>query len=568
MSETFIFDKLSMLQHIYSNCLSESKEIIQPTSIKTKLHQHQYNMVHGMHLHREKLTRGFLCENQAINGKIGIVADEPGTGKTLSVLTYLAKYSKTFPKMTCELTPNSSTYFFSHDIQTISDTYSANLIIVPHYLYHQWIQEIQQHTSMKCCGLETRRMVKGAELSTTMKESDFVITTNKCYKFVQDYATDHGIQWNNIFIDEASSIYIKSSDPPLQFQFLWFITNNWIPLIFKNPSLSKIDLYHLRDRLQLHPDLEDWLLDREIPHYESSLVSSAYLKDYLPFMHKRKYFMVLRNSKLSLQQSILLPDMIQEYYQCRPNVTLQSLASYFLVRNMTPQFNLQKIPYILQVLHIDCKSVADYCRTQPNSVQHLIRRKASDNECVICLEQAEYPIMMSCCNNICCGRCLLTNMLLTKKCPTCRELLGTNTVCCLKELTNEERLEARSKPDICLDILRTQRHGKFIIYSSYDNIYYQLFEEIDKLGLKAERIENNLFSMLRSLKNYQEGRTNILFISNIDLIRGLSLKTTSHLIFYHELPSYEWKQVLIRSAQRMGRHQPLRLIHLNSEIQV
>ena len=91
---------------------------------------------------------------------------------------------------------------------------------------------------------------------------------------------------------------------------------------------------------------------------------------------------------------------------------------------------------------------------------------------------------------------------------------------------------------------------------------------MNMLGLKAERIENNLYSLLRSWKNYQEGRTHVLFVSNIELIRGMSLHSTSHLIFYHELSSYELKQVLIHSAQRIGRQESLNLIHLDSELQV
>jgi hypothetical protein len=89
-----------------------------------------------------------------------------------------------------------------------------------------------------------------------------------------------------------------------------------------------------------------------------------------------------------------------------------------------------------------------------------------------------------------------------------------------------------------------------------------------KAGLKAERIENNLFSLLKTIRNFQEGKTNVLFISNIETIRGLSLPSTTHLIFYHELPVFELKQVLIHSCQRLGRTQPLQIYHLNSEIPV
>ena len=76
------------------------------------------------------------------------------------------------------------------------------------------------------------------------------------------------------------------------------------------------------------------------------------------------------------------------------------------------------------------------------------------------------------------------------------------------------------------------------------------------------------YQLTSTIKNYEEGRTNILFISNIDLIRGLSLESTSHLIFFHDLPVFELKQVLIHSAQRIGRKDPLMMVHLNSEIQV
>ena len=567
MAENIIFDKLSVLQNVYSNSLPNVQQDKQYDRIKTKLYPHQRNMVEGMYLHREKLTRGFLSDNQAIHGKIGIVADPPGTGKTLSVLAYLAGYSKQCPKMNCELTPTSSQYFFSHDIHVADTLRTANILIVPHYLYQHWIHEIQTHTTLPYCGIETKHALQNEECARKMLESVCVITTNKCFKSVQQYASDHQIVWNNVFIDEASSIYIKSSDPRLHFQFLWFITNNWIPLLFKNPFLSKIDLYHLRDRLpSLHPDVEEWLLDNQIPHYESSFVSSHYLKDYMPFLHRKKYYIVLRNTNECIKNSIQLPPYSTETYLCRPNVTLQSFASYMSSHGM--DITVQNIPYIVQVLNIDCSEVDTYMKNKPSTVHTLIQTKVMENECVICMEHATYPMIVNCCYNIYCGRCILTHMMINPRCPTCREPLGTNTICCLNTVWSQEPRILKSKMEACVDIIRQHEKGRFIIYSSFDNIYFQLSEHMNMLGLKAERIENNLYSLLRSWKNYQEGRTHVLFVSNIELIRGMSLHSTSHLIFYHELSSYEWKQVLIHSAQRIGRQESLNLIHLDSELQV
>jgi hypothetical protein len=568
MADGFLFEKLTVLNTVYNNTLITGKTPPQASVIKTQLFPHQATLVNGMHIYRDKMTRGFLMGDEAINGKIGIVGDSIGTGKTLSILAYLASQVATFPRITCELTNNSSKYFFSHKLYQLSDASSTNLIIVPHSLFGQWRHEIALHTTIPYVAVETKRNIRGTDLAQSMVNTNFVLTTNKCYKYLQEYAEQYGIQWNNVIIDEASSIYINSSDPPLKFQFLWLVTNNWLPLIFKNASIVKTNLYYLRDRLMLNPELERWLLDNINIHYEGQLVSSSFFKDYLPFYHQNRGSIVLRNSSELINRSIGLPMIMSDILQCRPNISLNSLVSYYLARNLEPNIISSKVINLFQSLSIDFKKLDEYLVNQSINKHNLIRRKVEEGECVICLEQAEYPTIVNCCYNLYCGRCLLKNMLINHKCPTCREVLTTENLCCLKELTSEEKILSKNKTEVCLDILSKNKSGKYIIYSSFDNIYYQLFEEIDRLGLKAERIESNLFSLLKTVKNFQEGKTNILFVSNVDLIRGLSLSSTSHLIFYHELPVFELKQVLIHSAQRIGRQQPLKIIHLNSEIQV
>jgi len=563
MENGVLYEKLSILNNIYHNTIIPSKTITQSSIIKTQLFPHQTSMVNGMHIYRDKMIHGFLVENKAINGKVGIVGDPAGTGKTLSILAYLASQIATFPRMTCELTHNSSKYFFSHDLYQLSNT-STNLIIVPHSLFNQWKQEIVTHTTMTYVAIESKRCLKDESTSKSIINSNFVLTTNKCYKFVQEYANRYSIEWNNIIIDEASSIYFNASDPGLKFQFLWLVTNNWIPLIFKNPSISKSSLYHIKDRVNIHPDLEKWLLDNIDLHY-NGLLASSFLKEYLPFLHENRGLIVLRNSS-ELINSINLPNIINEVVNCRPNITLNSIISYYLTRNYEPTITSNKIVNLFQGLDVDFKEVEDYIIYQPLRKHELIRRKYQENECVICLESCEYPTIVNCCYNIYCGKCLLTNLVIRNKCPTCRDVLLINNICCLKILEIEE-ITSKNKTDVCIDILNSNKTGKFIIYSSFSNIYYQLFEEIDKLGLKAERIDNGLFSLLKIVKNFNEGKTNVLFISNIELLRGLSLESISHLIFYHDQPVYELKQILIHSGQRIGRQTPLNIIHLNSEIQ-
>lgn len=568
MGETFLFDKLVYLNDVYNNTIYEAKDSIQPLNFKTTLLPHQLALVEGMYKYRDKMTRGFIHNSQAVNGKIGIIGDPAGSGKTLSVLSYIAKYSDSFPKITCELSSNSSKFFYSHEINEIIDNSYSNLIIVPHIIFNQWKREVIKHTNLKFIPIETKRQLNNIDCIQKIISSSFVLTTNKCYKHIQQYANQNNIKWNNIFIDEASSIYINSSDPPLKFQFLWFITNNWLPLIFKNQTIIKNTLYSLKDRLILHPELETWLLDNTTAQYKGVLTSSVFLKDYLPHFHELRGFTVLRTSSQLLDRSINISIPDTSILLCRPNITFNSLLNYYVSHNLDLNIISKKIPNLFQALGIEFKHIDEYINIQPTSKHSLIRHKVEDNECIICFEETEYPTIVNCCYNVYCAKCILKNTLINQKCATCRDILDVSNICCLEQLSDNEHIMVKNKADTCIDLLSSNPNSKFIIYSSFENIYYQLFDQIDNLGFKAERLESNLFSQLRTLRNFTEGTTNILFVSNIDLMRGISLPITSHLIFYHELHVSEMKQVLINSAQRIGRRQPLKIIHLNSEIQV
>uniref|UniRef100_A0A6C0KVQ9 RING-type domain-containing protein n=1 Tax=viral metagenome TaxID=1070528 RepID=A0A6C0KVQ9_9ZZZZ len=568
MSDDFHYDKLVLLNNVFNNTLHQDSSYITPDTIKTKLYPHQNTLIQGMRQYREKMTRGFLVGDQAINGKVGIVADPPGSGKTLSMIAYLASHLSISTKMTSELTAHSSAYFFSHRLHSISETNWAHLIVVPHRLFGQWKQEFDQHTSLPYVSIETKRIMKGDAISKLILQHRIVITTDKCYKHVQEYVNTYQIQWDQIMIDEASAIFFHSSDPPLRFQFLWLITNNWIPLIIKTPTINKSNLFFLRDRITIHPDLENWLLEDITVHYEGQLVSSAFMKEYISFHHPERGRMILRNRTEDITKSMNLPVPQYHNLQCKPNMTLNSLISFYLARQRDPTVRSKNIPHLFQSLGIEFQSIEEYRSRQPIEKHHLIQRMINDRECVICLEQCEYPTMVQCCYHLFCGKCLLKNALINMKCPTCRSGMDVQRIHCLETLPSEDRMLAKNKMEVCLDILRENKEGRFIIYSPFTNIYYELMERFEQIGIKAERIENNLFSLIKTVRNFQKGITRLLFLSNVDAIRGLSLTSTTHLIFYHELPSYESKQVLLHSSQRMGRTLPLQILHLHSEIQV
>lgn len=580
--DPFYYEKLVTLNQVYHHTLIPYEgDVTGGEWIKTPLFPHQKTMVHRMSEYRTQLLQGITLSNHvpslSIHGKMGIVGDDNGTGKMLSVLAYLASCmpmatpiqpdaeTKTQTEVkTCELTPFSSRYFYSHTYRPLHQP-STNLIIVPHALFHEWKQEIHCHTTLPHVAVETRRMLRGDSLAKEMSESSFVLTTNKCYKYVHEYAQQHRIQWNQIFMDEASSIYMNSSDPPLQFQFLWLITHQWIPLLFKSASFHRASLYYLRSHVTpLHPELDAWLSRTHASPYEETLVSSGFLKEYLPFHHPHRYRMVLRNAPPSLP----LPALESTAVHCRPNITLYSLTTYYHTRQLEPAIQTHQVLHLFQSIGVPFHPLAHYLPLHPPHKHPLIQRKMEDQECVVCLEPAEYPTMVDCCYHLYCGKCLLKSLLMNGKCPTCRNHVHPPRMTCFTPLLPTQRIQTKNKMEVCLDWIRTNPSGRIMIFSTFDNIFYQLFEEIHRMGRRAERMENHHFSLQRTVRNFKQGSAQILFVSHPELLRGFSFPFVTHLIFYHEPPSYEKRQLLIQSAHRVGRTQPLHVIQLHSEVHV
>ena len=54
---------------------------------------------------------------------------------------------------------------------------------------------------MTYVAIESKRCLKDESTAKSIINSNFVLTTNKCYKFVQEYANRHSIEWNNIIIE-------------------------------------------------------------------------------------------------------------------------------------------------------------------------------------------------------------------------------------------------------------------------------------------------------------------------------------------------------------------------------
>jgi hypothetical protein len=191
----------------------------------------------------------------------------------------------------------------------------------------------------------------------------------------------------------------------------------------------------------------------------------------------------------------------------------------------------------------------------------LIDSKKED-DCSICLDKPQNTVILPCCMNLFCGACILRQLIMSGQCPTCRSPLALANLHPLhKGDQMQNPVTHMTKQDACLNYIRQHlnNNNSFLVYTLYENTYYQMQPKFEEAGISCDFIEANRFT--KTVSNFNNGNTKVLFISNIDFLRGLTLKAT-HLLLFYAVPSYEREQILIHSLKRVGSEGPKQVVQL------
>jgi len=549
-------DSLSHIECVLQNAIKyedERHSDINRSHLKTKLYPHQARMVIAMQQHKCKMTNGFLHEGEFITGALGIIADPPGTGKTLAVLAYLGLKEGPAKPTFGLLNTTSNRYFASHEGVMSHDISTINVVIVPPSLLQQWEQEIKTHTYLNAFVVSNRRTLNNWNSYTQLRNSDFILTTSRMWHDTYQYTQRHRIAWNNLFIDEAANIYFCPQEGIPTFGFAWLISSNWLALQFRNQHLNQ---RHLQSAINHFRDISD------NNTYFCATESSVFYRQLIPWSHPFRYLLVLRNDS---KTDYPYPSLIQSDILCRPQYTLINLPQQILGTNYSGLTH-EKISSIFAALNLEYYTI----NTMKQIYQRadLIDSKLKD-DCVICLEQPRLHTMLPCCMNLFCGACILRQLIMSGQCPTCRAPISLPSLHPLQldQPSSENQIILRTKQDTCVDYIR--RHSdissnSFLVYTLYENTYFQIEGKLRDLGIKSDYIEQSNRGN-KAVANFNSRHTKVLFISNIDAVRGLTLKAT-HLILFYAIPSYEREQILLHSMQRVGVSGPQHLVHLTATL--
>jgi len=328
----------------------DSPRIKQPSEIKVALKPHQLAVVHNMIEHEKKSMTGIPYKNSLTYTNYGVIGDEVGSGKSLSVLAFIA-YKKANPinMSMSTLYPYSKSNFFTICKLDAPTKSTPSLIVVPHTIYRQWQEYCKKQTTLNVFYAKSSRELNpqyttdlsgstvNADFKKKFLEADIVLVSNTLYQEVHDISSKHSIVWNSVFIDEADSIYISGGNSQPYTPFTWFITATW-PNFLAHGSYIRPSLldYYQANLEKFSPELGTWLKSElGVSSYSNSISgrvswfrvrSTNWLKDFFS-SHILRGINLIYCSAPFLAESQKMPGQIEETLLCEQPASHRAVLS-------------------------------------------------------------------------------------------------------------------------------------------------------------------------------------------------------------------------------------------------
>ena len=379
------------------------------------------------------------------------------------------------------------------------DYLPINIIVVLPSVFEQWKNELE-HSNLKCCFISKDKHISEFDINTDV----MLITYNRFNQLIAHlqllYINNNKIIIKRLILDEITyDTYLTKIDS----NFIWVLTatnTNYIPRNFTDRQLR-----------------------------------NSHLKNILSSIEPK--YITIKNSDEMIEKSYKLPNIFDHIYECysyydnfshvlseeaRNMLAADDLASAIALlggqqtnNNDLKEVILQKEKDNLHRLEArlkyyeelnDEKQIENYKNKidiNNKTIKNIEDRiKSMNNECPVCIEEIINKVIVGCCTNAFCDKCILEILKTTSKCPLCRcklepsKMLYSNDQikinkeekknnCCNEyndeiEIINQNtnKKVKNNKLKQLIKIVTSKQNGKFIVFSQYNNTFSHIIEEL------------------------------------------------------------------------------------------
>jgi hypothetical protein len=552
--------------------------IPQPDDLGVTLFPHQCVSVAGME-RMEEVQQVRVSDTLTYQTQFGVLGDIPGYGKSFSIVGLLLR-----DRMPWDIALPYSTLEYTNVNQCVTRVQKrrmrrarANLIVASSSLIEQW-KEYFSFVRRDTFRLKEVSAMKDLD-NLNPDEWDVVLVSATRFNALIDQVGP--VVWKRFIFDEAGSTHINAMRH-VYAGFIWFVTATYQTL------------------------------------YNCGGTSHHFMRAFMSFIPRDafKYF-IIKNPTEFVQSSFRMPAVHTIRHICLNPRVLNVLSRFVddetrlmisagdirgaIARvggGTTSATNLFEI--VAKRQHEKLTSARfslDLHRSREHSereVEFWAKRVASleaalaeleekyknvlTDDCSICYSTITDPVLLPCCQNVFCGKCVMRWMETSRNtCPMCR---GTSE---LKDLVyvsaqstgnelgrDDEKKEANCKPNKPLQkqetVAEIVKNGvclgkRFLIFSSYDESFYMIRRELDVHNIPFVELCGTKATRDKKLRTFREGKVSVVFLNSRFNGAGINLETATDVILYHEMPSALRDQVIGR-ALRIGRQSDLTIHHL------
>ena len=480
----------------------------------------------------EKKTSVIIDSETNIQTTLGILADLPGYGKTLSVIGLIGKTKFDTEEEFYFKEKIEQTMFVSKLKTKRLDQLTVSLILVNISLLSQWIIELQR-TSLRYLAIYTKGDIEGIDMS----KYDIILVAHNVYNlFCQVYRNKC---WKRFVIDEPASLRIVSMEE-ITAKFYWLVTATPYELYPRKRSGFVSDML---------PEFE-WLKyiilkndDQYVKiSYDMPITNHIY---YTISCDMSKFFdgivncntiemMQAGNISGALASLGNISDSIIDSFRQRKQKRLEEL--------MANEENIDKIQLIKQHLTI---------------LDDRLRRHISENTCILCNSKHEHLNVLTCCQTLFCG-CHTSSI-----CPICKSTESQFLAVELDDLPDYTQSVVINSTKIqqTMSIISDASHKKILIFSNFNESFVTIKKCLDEKKIAFLELRGTKEKRDNTIDLYKTGNVNVLLLNTIHSGAGLNLQETTDIIIYHRLHDYQKTQVLGR-ANRIGRKMNLNVHYL------
>lgn len=582
---------LSVENTLYRNLTWDAEKIIQPLGIKKELMEHQKTNICAM-LKME--NDGYVICNGTIKikTKMGVLGDKVGSGKSLTIISLLSL--KKNPPQNPVLLSNFKLFEITNEMVARSHT---NLLIVPDKILFQWVKFFEDVENLNFV------VFKNSKVNVGICDHDVIIISDKKYnEFIND---KKNIVWSRIIIDEADTIgVLKSAE--FTADFVWLVSgtpDNIINNLFS--FIVNFNSYYFPNNTA-HSGLGKRLCNK-VGHIINNLTinsSDLYLESSINLPKLKRFHIICKDSiELKILKNYLPENIIS---MINAGDVLNAVSAFgcdvvdgkntfelitdkfandiknktqlvnFLTENPANQTNFLNIKTIskeierLETKLCEIKKRLDEIKNEccPICMMDFNENNETDNiDEYITKNDSLYPVIMDCCNQIMCIKCIINVTTVKNNCPFCRTIITKKNIKFINNnnlLKTKTKAKPKTKKEELLNLINEKKQSKILLFTTYEGAISNIEIILLENNIKFKILGGSTKNVKNIITEFSEGLINVLVIDVKYFGAGLNLQMATDVILYHRFDRFHEEQAIGR-AQRIGRTEPLNVYYLSHE---